>query len=346
MIAQEKYMLRCLELAKKGGGNVSPNPMVGCVIVHHGEIIGEGYHKKYGEAHAEVNAINSVENQELLKDSVMYVTLEPCAHHGLTPPCTDLIIEKQIPKVVIGTIDTYAEVAGKGIEKMRKAGLNVEVGMLENECREINKRFFTFHEKKRPFIILKWAQTSDGFIDIDRKSFGEPTWITGPKALTRVHQLRAEEDAILVGTNTALKDNPSLTTRHVKGKNPLRMVLDRQLRLPENLNIFDNSVPTFVFNARENKTKGNVTFLQIDFSGDIIHPILSELHKRRIQSLIVEGGRELIKSFFQSGIWDEAYVFVGNKLFKSGIPAPTLPEQLIHYEKLDDDELYIYKNQG
>lgn len=346
MIAQEKYMLRCLELARKGAGNVSPNPMVGCVIVHRGEIIGEGFHEKYGQAHAEVNAINSVENQELLKDSTLYVTLEPCAHHGLTPPCSDLIVQKQIPKVIIGTVDTYAEVAGKGIEKMKKAGINVEVGLLEKECREINKRFFTFHEKKRPFIILKWAQTSDGFIDTNRTSVGEPTWITGPKALTRVHRLRAEEDAIMVGTNTVLKDNPSLTTRHVKGKNPLRIVLDRRLRLPENLNLFDNSVPTLVINSLKNEKDGNTTFLQIDFDGDIIHQILDELFKRRIQSLIVEGGRELIESFFRSGIWDEAYVFVGNKAFKQGIPAPTLPEQLVHYEKLEEDDLYIYKNQG
>lgn len=338
--------MRCLELAKKGAGNVSPNPMVGCVIVHRGEIIGEGYHEKYGEAHAEVNAINSVQNQELLKESTLYVSLEPCAHHGLTPPCSDLIVRKQIPKVVIGTIDTFAQVAGKGIEKMRNAGITVEVGMLEKECREINKRFFTYHEKRRPFILLKWAQTSDGFIDYDRTNYGQPTWITGKDALTHVHQLRAEEDAIMVGTNTALKDNPSLTTRYVEGKNPLRIVLDRQLRLPQNLHLFDNSVPTLVFNAVENEQKNATAFVKIDFGGEIISQITDELYTRRIQSLIVEGGRILIESFLQSGIWDEAYVYVGNKTFKNGIPAPTLPEQLTHYEKLADDELYIYNNQG
>ncbi len=341
-------MLRCLELAKKGAGFVSPNPMVGCVIVHRGEIIGEGFHEKYGKQHAEVNAINSVENQELLKDSTLYVTLEPCAHHGLTPPCSDLIVSKKIPGVVIGTIDTFGEVAGKGIEKMTNAGIDVQVGLLEEKCRKINKRFFTYYEKKRPFIILKWAQTSDGFIDIDRTEpgFGEPTWITGEKALVRVHQLRADEDAIMVGTNTALKDNPALTVRHVKGKNPLRVVLDRQLRLTKNLNLFDNSVDTLVFNSLKTEVNSKTSFLKIDFNNNVIQQITDELYKRRIQSLIVEGGRELLESFLNSGTWDEAFVFVGNKMFKRGISAPTLPDQLIHYEKLDDDEFFVYKNYG
>ncbi len=339
-------MKHCLELAKRGAGNVSPNPMVGCVIVHKGEIIGEGYHEKYGEAHAEVNAINSVVNPNLLKESTLYVSLEPCAHHGLTPPCSDLIIEKQIPQVVIGTEDSFAEVSGKGIEKMKKAGIGVHLGVMEKECREINKRFFTYHEKKRPFIILKWAQTSDGFIDIEREKdfFGEPTWITGEKALIRVHEMRVREDAIIVGTNTALKDNPSLTVRHCKGSNPLRIVLDKQLRLPDNLNLFDNSTPTVIFNSIRDEKKGNISLLKIDFKKDVIEQVLQKLYELKIQSLIVEGGKQLLESFMEKGIWDEAHVFVGNKWFKKGIVAPQSPEQLINYEKIEDDELFVYKN--
>ncbi len=339
-------MKHCLGLAKRGAGNVSPNPMVGCVIVHKGEIIGEGYHEKYGEAHAEVNAINSVVNPNLLKESTLYVSLEPCAHHGLTPPCSDLIIEKQIPQVVIGTEDSFAEVSGKGIEKMKKAGIGVHLGVMEKECREINKRFFTYHEKKRPFIILKWAQTSDGFIDIEREKdfFGEPTWITGEKALIRVHEMRVREDAIIVGTNTALKDNPSLTVRHCKGSNPLRIVLDKQLRLPDNLNLFDNSTPTVIFNSIRDEKKGNISLLKIDFKKDVIEQVLQKLYELKIQSLIVEGGKQLLESFMEKGIWDEAHVFIGNKWFKKGIVAPQSPEQLVHYEKIEDDELFVYKN--
>lgn len=339
-------MKRCIELARLGAGKVSPNPLVGCVIVHHGNIIGEGFHEKYGEAHAEVNAINSVENPELLSESTLYVSLEPCAHHGLTPPCSDLIIRKKIPRVVIGTIDTFAKVAGKGIEKMRNAGIDVKVGILEEECRELNKRFFTFYEKHRPYVILKWAQTLDGFIDLERteNDFGEPNWITGEKALDRVHQLRAEEDAILVGTNTALKDNPSLTVRRCKGKNPVRVVLDRKLRLPGNLKLFDSTSPTLVFNSIKDDKKENIEYLKINFEEHVIEQLLSKLAERKIQSLIVEGGRQIIESFMKSGLWDEAHVFVGNKKFHRGIAAPPLPDQLILTEKLDDDELFIYKN--
>ncbi len=339
-------MFRCLELAEMGAGNVSPNPMVGCVIVFNNSIIGEGFHRKYGEAHAEVNAINSVKNRELLKESTLYVSLEPCAHFGLTPPCSDLIVQKKIPRVLIGTVDSFAKVSGKGIERMRKAGIDVQVGTLEKECRGINKRFFTFHEKKRPYIFLKWAETTDGFIDFDRSKheFGEPTWITGQKALTRVHQMRAVEDAILVGTNTVLKDNPSLTVRHCPGRNPLRLVIDNHLRLPENLNLFDGSVKTLVFNSLKNEEKGNTEFIKIDFSRKIIHPILRILHERNIQSLIVEGGKHLLDSFIASGLWDEAYRFVGNKLFTGGIKAPRIEGRLIHSENFDSDRLYVYRN--
>ncbi len=339
-------MHRCLELAKLGAGNVSPNPMVGCVIVHQGEIIGEGYHKKYGEAHAEVNAINSVTNQELLKDSVLYVTLEPCAHYGITPPCSNLIIEKQIPKVVVGTVDPFFEVAGKGIERMKNAGIDVQVGMLEKECREINRRFFTFHEKKRPYIFLKWAQTTDGFIDIDRSAdqYGQPVWITGEMALKRVHQMRAKEDAIMVGTKTAIKDNPTLTVRYVPGRNPIRVVLDNQLRLAKNLNIFNALAPTLIFNSLKNEKVGNLTFIKINFDEEVPLQIMNELYQQNIQSVIIEGGKQLLDSFIDANLWDEAFVFVGDKKFLSGIAAPQSPEQLVHFEKLGKDELYIYRN--
>ncbi len=346
MNANEIHMKRCLELAKFGAGNVSPNPMVGCVIVCNGKIIGEGYHQKYGEAHAEVNAINSVANPVLLKESTLFVTLEPCAHFGLTPPCSDLIVEKQIPKVVIGTIDPFAEVAGKGIEKMRKAGIYVEVGILEKECRELNKRFFTFHEKKRPYIILKWAQTLDGFIDIDRtqKEFGEPTWITGNKALRRVHKMRAVEDAIFVGTKTAEKDNPTLTVRHCPGRNPVRIVLDNKLRLSEKLNLFDGTVKTIVFNSIKNEESENILFVKINFGLDTIPQILDELYNHKILSVIVEGGKQLLDSFITANLWDEAYQFVGNKHFYRGIKAPQISGNIVSTEILDSDKLIVYKN--
>jgi diaminohydroxyphosphoribosylaminopyrimidine deaminase/5-amino-6-(5-phosphoribosylamino)uracil reductase len=346
MNIHEKYMKRCLDLALPGAGNVSPNPMVGCVIVHNDTIIGEGFHEKYGEAHAEVNAISSVKNKEFLKASTLYVSLEPCAHFGLTPPCADLIVENKIPRVVIGTIDSFAKVAGKGIERMIKAGIEVKVGILEKECRELNKRFFTFHEKKRPYIFLKWAETTDGFIDFDRtkKEFGEPTWITGEKALVRVHQMRAVEDAILVGTNTALKDNPSLTVRHCAGRNPVRLVIDNHLRLPNHLNLFDGTVKTIIFNSLKSENVGNTEFVKIDFGKKMISQILKTLYQQNIQSLIVEGGKQLLESFIDTNHWDEAHRFVGNKLFFNGIKAPEISGTIVNSEKFDSDQLFIYRN--
>jgi diaminohydroxyphosphoribosylaminopyrimidine deaminase/5-amino-6-(5-phosphoribosylamino)uracil reductase len=346
MSTNEIYINRCIELAKLGAGSASPNPMVGSVIVCNDEVIGEGYHKKHGEAHAEVNAINSVKNTELLEKSTIYVSLEPCAHFGLTPPCSDLIIQKKIPRVVIGTIDPFAKVAGKGIEKLGKAGIEVIVGVLEKECQELNKRFFTFHEEKRPYIILKWAQTLDGFIDVERteKEFGEPTWITGKKALHRVHEIRAIEDAILVGTNTALKDNPSLTVRHCEGRNPVRIVLDNQLRLPERLNLLDGSTKTIVFNSLENKYLNNTSYVKIDFNKEIIEQILKELYQRNILSLIIEGGKRVLRSFISENLWDEAHLFIGNKYFYNGIRSPQIEGKIVSEERIDDDKLIVYKN--
>lgn len=339
-------MKRCLELARLGAGSVAPNPMVGSVIVFREKIIGEGFHQKYGEPHAEVNAVNSVLKPELLRESTLYVTLEPCAHQGLTPPCSNLIIEKQIPRVVIGTVDPFSEVAGKGIEKLRKAGVNVELGILEKECRELNKRFFTFHEKKRPFVILKWAQTLDGFIDIDRgqENFGEPTWITGNLALRMVHKIRSEESAILVGTHTAEKDNPSLTVRHWSGNNPVRAVVDRNLRLSQELNLFDGKAKTLVFNALKSEEDFPVERIKINFENNIPGQILEELYNRKIISIIVEGGRQLLESFIHQNLWDEAHVFFGNKFFYSGIPAPKIPGKFASGETLDNDWLQVFIN--
>ncbi len=349
METMQKYMARCIDLAGLGAGDVSPNPMVGSIIVHNGKIIGEGYHQKYGEAHAEVNAINSVKHQELLKESALYVSLEPCAHHGLTPPCSDLIIRKKIPEVVIGTGDPYSEVSGKGIEKLKKAGVKVTAGILEYECRQLNKRFFTFHEKKRPYIILKWAQTLDGFIDAERlpESFGQPTWITGDLALRLVHKIRAQEDAILVGTKTAEKDNPSLTVRHWPGRNPVRLLIDKNLRLAKlGLNIYDKSQKTLVFNSAQNDSGERLRLVKIDFTGNILQQILAVLFAEKILSVVVEGGRQLLESFINENLWDEAHLFIGNKFFFGGIPAPKINGILTASETFDSDLLKVFRNKN
>lgn len=346
MDRDEKYMMRCLHLARLGAGSVSPNPMVGSVIVHGGKIIGEGFHQKIGEAHAEVNAINAVQNPELLKESTLYVTLEPCAHHGLTPPCSDLIVEKQIRRVVIGSVDPFSEVAGKGIEKLIRAGIKVDVGILEDDCRELNKRFFTFHEKNRPYIILKWAQTQDGFIDLERVpgEYGQPTWITGSLALRLVHKIRSEEDAIIVGTVTAEKDNPSLTVRHWGGRNPVRALIDNKFRLPQTLHLFDQSVKTIVFNSVKNLTEKNTEFVKVDFSEELIPQLLNQFHQKNILSVVVEGGRKLLETFISSGIWDEAHIFTGKKFFHRGVTAPTFEGTLVSSEQLDSDDLFVFRN--
>lgn len=346
MEAHEKYMHRCIELARLGAGTVSPNPMVGCVIVSQGKIIGEGYHQAYGKAHAEVNAIQAVKNQDLFSKSTLYVTLEPCSHYGKTPPCTDRILAVKIPRVIIGTPDPYKEVAGRGIHKLIKAGTDVQTGILEKECRELNKRFITFHTKKRPYIILKWAQTVDAFMDVDREEsqHGKPTWITGETALRLVHKIRSQEDAILVGTATAEKDNPSLTVYRWAGRNPVRIVLDRTLRLNRNLKLFDNTTPTLIFNAYKSGIHENTRFIKIDFSENPLPRLLQELYTLNIQSVIIEGGKKTLQEFIHAGLWDEALIFSGNKLFCRGIKAPLIQGQLIGEEQLDDDRLKQLKN--
>jgi diaminohydroxyphosphoribosylaminopyrimidine deaminase/5-amino-6-(5-phosphoribosylamino)uracil reductase len=344
MSSSEIFMQRCLDLALLGMGDVAPNPMVGCVIVHDGIIIGEGYHEKFGQPHAEVNAIRSISNHELLAQSTLYVSLEPCAHFGKTPPCSDLIVESRIPRVVIGTIDPFAEVAGKGIERMRKAGINVEVSVLEKECRELNRRFFTFHEKKRPYILLKWAQTLDGFIDTDRAETQHPTWITNALAKRLVHKQRSEESAVLIGTNTAEFDNPALTVREWTGNQPIRMVIDRTGRLPNHLQIFDQKVTTWVFTNQKKPDQENLRFINLDFDQDILPQMLTELYQHDILSVIVEGGSELLTSFLEANIWDEAFVYTGNQFFGKGVAAPNISGETIAYEILDNCKLHVLKH--
>ncbi len=346
MNEDEIYMRRCLELAKLGIGTTAPNPMVGSVIVYEGKIIGEGYHKKCGEAHAEVNAINSVKNPELLEKATLYVNLEPCAHHGKTPPCSDLIVRKKIPRVVIGCVDSFAKVAGKGIEKLKKGGCDVTLGVLEKESRWLNRRFFTFHEKKRPYIILKWAETKDGFIDKKRKSEEtvEQNWITNQLSKKLVHKWRTEEAAFMVGRKTVKKDNPQLTVRDWVGRNPARIVLDQKLKLSKDLKIFDNQSNTLIFNAKKEEQKDNLHYLKIDYEKDVLAQLMQRLYELEIQSVVVEGGEQLLSGFIKKNLWDEARIFVGNKYFKAGVRAPDfnfVPEEEIW---LEDTLLKIYYN--
>ena len=332
----EKYMHRCIELARNGLGNTAPNPMVGSVIVHKGKIIGEGYHRKCGEPHAEVNAINSVRNKDLLKESTIYVNLEPCSHFGKTPPCANLIASLGIPKVIIGTVDTASHVSGKGIGILKSVGCDVKVGVLDKECRELNKRFFTFHEKGRPYIILKWAQTKDGFIDIKRKEDHplQPTWITNEYAKTLVHKWRAEEQSILVGTNTARQDNPSLTTRNWHGKNPLRVVLDQRFELPMDLKLFDRSADTLIIAGEESKSlkkrklPENIGIEFVDYSKELYTQLFKIFIQRNIQSLIIEGGEKVLTSFIQNDLWDEARIFTGDIKFFEGVKAPCFDQKM------------------
>ena len=348
MSTQEKYMKRCLELAVKGLGHVAPNPMVGCVIVYEDEIIGEGYHEQYGQAHAEVNAINSVKNKDLLKKSTLYVNLEPCSHFGKTPPCADLITEHKIPYVVIGSMDTNSLVSGRGIEKLAKAGIEVKVGILEEECKKLNKRFFTFHEKKRPYIILKWAQTADGFIDVKRKeeSTSKPIQISNSDSKKLLHLWRSQEQAIVIGTNTALLDNPQLTVREVDGKNPLRITVDKWLRIPRDFHLFDQSTPTIIFTSVEEPSKSNLEYIKIDFEKPVIPEILDELYKRNIHSLMVEGGELFLNSFIDEGLWDAARVFISEKELGKGVSAPILKQNPVVRENISGDKLLFYMKES
>jgi len=340
------YMQRALQLAKLGLGFVSPNPVVGAVIVCDGRIIGEGYHQKYGQAHAEVNAVNQVLNNfenaaDLLKRSTIYVTLEPCAHYGKTPPCADLITKHQIPNVLVGCRDPFDQVNGKGIEILQAAGINVTIGVLESECLEINKRFFTRVQKQRPYVILKWAQTSNGYF---APSDNSQLWITGEASKKLVHQWRSEEDAILVGKYTALIDNPQLNVRYAPGKSPKRIVIDRNLELPKHLHLFDQWIETFVFNSVKTDVDGKIKYIALeDFDNFVPQYILFQLYLQDVQSLIIEGGVQTLNSFITAGLWDEARIFTGKQALKQGIKAPVIDGDIVSVDKIGEDELRILK---
>ncbi len=326
----KKYISRCLQLARNGCGSTSPNPMVGAVIVCDGKIIGEGYHIRCGEPHAEVNAVRSVRDCSLLRRSTIYVSLEPCSHYGKTPPCADLIIGSRIPRVVIATTDNNAMVSGRGIERMRAAGIDVKVGVCVEEAFSLNSAFFTYHGKHRPLVTLKWARSADGFIDTRRQG-GEAVKISNSASMMAVHKLRSTHDAILVGRRTAQLDNPSLTLRHWSGRTPLRLVIDRKAILPSHLRLFSADAPTIVYteNVRSGKFAENVSQVSLDFSKDIIPQILSHLYEQKIGSLLVEGGRELLQSFIDADLWDEIRIETNSTLSLSGgVSAPQLPQNL------------------
>ncbi|NNJ89817.1 MAG: bifunctional diaminohydroxyphosphoribosylaminopyrimidine deaminase/5-amino-6-(5-phosphoribosylamino)uracil reductase RibD [Eudoraea sp.] len=348
MKIHEKYILRSIELGKNGLGTAAPNPMVGCVIVHKNTIIGEGFTSPFGGPHAEVNAIESVKAKELLKNSTLYVTLEPCAHHGKTPPCVDLIIKWKIPKVVIGIKDPHEKVGGKGIEKLLAAGCEVVTPFLEDSCREHHKRFLTFYEKKRPYIILKWAQTQDGFMAPSlnqREKDPNPFWITNRYSRQKVHQWRTEEHAILVGTNTVLLDNPKLTSRSWTGNSPLRIILDKDLKTPSAYNIFDGTVETLIFTQGNvpNNTQQGIQYECIDFS-ELAPQVCDTLFKKNIQSVIIEGGAATLATFIKADLWDEARIFTGTNSFKTGLKAPELKGTKISQSYIGLDTLSILRN--
>ncbi|WP_370407995.1 bifunctional diaminohydroxyphosphoribosylaminopyrimidine deaminase/5-amino-6-(5-phosphoribosylamino)uracil reductase RibD [Tenacibaculum dicentrarchi] len=360
----EKYIKRCLQLAKNGVGTARPNPSVGAVVVYKNTIIGEGFTSAYGGNHAEVNAINSVKDKTLLKEATIYVTLEPCAHFGKTPPCADLIVKHQIAKVVIGCVDTNSLVAGKGIERLQNAGINVTVGVLEDDCKKHHKRFFTVQNKKRPFIVLKWAETADGFIAPLKRDAQQPVWISNSYSQQLVHKTRSQEQAILVGTNTVIADNPSLDVRHWAGNNPVRIVLDKNLRIPLNVTVFDKKIKTLVLVDKvkeqvevlekttsskvllKDEIQERITYEQIDFSSRVAEQICEVLQKHQIQSVLIEGGAQTLQTFIDANLWDEAQVFVGETSFKNGVEAPRLSAEkiLLKKQNIASDVLTIFEN--
>jgi diaminohydroxyphosphoribosylaminopyrimidine deaminase / 5-amino-6-(5-phosphoribosylamino)uracil reductase len=335
MTPDELFMQRAFELALLGVGQVSPNPRVGCVIVHDGKIIGEGWHKNYGEAHAEVRAIESVADASFLKESTVYVNLEPCSHFGKTPPCADLLIHHNVKKVVIANLDTNPLVGGEGIKKLRSASIEVLTGILEKQGRELNKRFFTFVEKQRPYIILKWAQTADGFV---AQPNYESKWISNDYSRQLVHKWRTEEDAVLVGTRTAAHDNPTLNVREWTGRNPVRIVLDRFLRLSDKLNLFDKTQKTICYNVLRHEEHTNLSLIRVD-ENDFVQHVVKDLHKLKIQSVIVEGGAQTLQLFIDAGLWDEARIFTSTRTFQHGINAPTISGKTDFTQDVIGDEL-------
>ncbi|MBU2526205.1 MAG: bifunctional diaminohydroxyphosphoribosylaminopyrimidine deaminase/5-amino-6-(5-phosphoribosylamino)uracil reductase RibD [Bacteroidetes bacterium] len=347
MKIKEKYIRRCIEIAQNGLGSTYPNPLVGAVIVYNHQIIGEGWHRKAGEPHAEVLAINAVEKPEWLSKSTLYVSLEPCSHFGKTPPCADLIIEKGIRKVVIGSVDPNKKVAGRGIKKLLEAGCEVHVSVLESACSQLNKRFFAFHLKKRPYIILKWAESTDGFMAPMHRNEQRPVWITSAQSRQLVHKWRTEEQAILVGTQTVLADNPKLNARRWTGNAPVRVVIDRNLRVPKSMSVWDQSQKT-IFIVDQNldleKPNSHIIFETIDFSGKVPHQIAKILYSHGLQSVIVEGGAKTLQSFIDAKLWDEARVFTGNTCLEEGVSGPKFTGKLVEEENIHTDILRIYEH--
>lgn len=344
LATHEQYMQRCFELALSGAGHVAPNPMVGAVLVHNERIIGEGSHQQYGQAHAEVNCINSVkeEDRSLIPSSTLYVSLEPCAHFGKTPPCSDLIIEKKIPEVVIGCRDPFKQVNGKGIEKLQAAGVKVNLDVLEKEALLLNKRFITFHQQHRPYIILKWAETADG--KIAQEDFSR-LLISNEFTNRLVHKWRSEEASILVGTNTARCDDPALTNRLWTGAHPTRLVIDMDLQLPQTLQLLDKKNPTIVFNTIKHEEQQNLLYYQVTNEVSIVHQVMNALYQLKILSVLVEGGAKLLQSFIDEGIWDEIRLIRGNKTAGSGIPAPIISNaQWLERESIDSDTIEYFMN--
>ncbi len=342
----EIYMSRCLELASLGKGMVEPNPLVGAVIVKDNRIIGEGYHFIYGGAHAEVNAISSVKERSELPFSTLYVNLEPCSHYGKTPPCSELIAELKIPRVVVGSKDPNPLVSGKGTDFLNKHNVVVISGVMHKASIALNKRHYTFHTKKRPYVILKWARSADGFLDAERELDGSssPRWLTSEIARCVVHKWRAEEKAILVGANTVQKDNPQLNVRNWCGANPLRIVIDPRLRLGRSYNVFSDGEPTMVFNGIENAQNGTTEYIQIDFRSNPEYAILQTLYERKIQSLIIEGGEFTLKRFIESGLWDEARIFTGPDVFNAGVSAPQIQGRFAGYTTIKNSRLDLIVN--
>lgn len=333
-------MQRCLDLAQKALGKTYPNPMVGCVIVHDDKIIGEGFHERAGENHAEINAINSVKNSELLRDSTIYVSLEPCAHFGKTPPCANKIVEIGFKKVVIGTLDSHEKVNGKGKRIIEEAGIEVVSGVLEKECQELNKLFFTYHQKQRPFIILKWAESGDGYLDKDFK----PTQIGNPLTKQFVHLLRSQEHAILVGTQTALTDNPSLTGREVVGRNPIRILIDFNLKVPSDFNLYNDEAETIVFNSLKDTIERNIKFIKIEKENFLDH-LMKKLFELQIQSVIIEGGSFTLQQFINQNLWDETIIIKNEKLkLRKGTKAPNFNFENIGTKQFRDNIVEFYKN--
>ncbi|QNF35935.1 bifunctional diaminohydroxyphosphoribosylaminopyrimidine deaminase/5-amino-6-(5-phosphoribosylamino)uracil reductase RibD [Adhaeribacter swui] len=340
-MADELYMRRALELAALGANTTRPNPMVGCVVTHKGKIIGEGWHQQYGGPHAEVNAINSVADKSLLPQCKVYVTLEPCSHYGKTPPCADFLIAHGVRSLFICNTDPNPLVAGRGIRKLLDAGCEVHVGLLEEEGLELNKRFFTFHRHKRPYIVLKWAETHDGYI---ARANGEPTAISGLLAKKLVHKWRTQEQAIMVGTRTALADNPQLNVREWSGNAPIRIVMDKDLRLPPTLHVFDKTQPTLIYNYERQESNLNLEYVKITPAANLLEQILSDLTRRNVQSVLVEGGTILLKYFLEAEIYDEIRILRSPQQLQAGVKAPSLPlNGLFQTATIGADELFIYR---